>query len=579
MKTDNIPMVSCVIPVYNGANYLREAIDSALNQTYPNIEVIVVNDGSTDGGATEAIALSYKDRIRYYRKENGGVSSALNYGIRVMKGNYFNWLSHDDIHLPQKIEKQMEAVLAHKGNRPVICVCNYFLIDEKGREFARAPEQLEQHFRRSPLCFLGGETTLMIDGDATLIDKEVFTSCGLFSESLFASQETDMWFRSLEVADFVFITDYLVAYRSHPQQVTNKRKKNVGLEAGNYRGRLMSQASLQEIQSYFCTPNDALRFGTAIYGYMQWYFYEAAHQMMDKLRQLMSTDWKFLHHTLTGMFEHADVEQIELALKKDQLHPEHKTKILVYCGEWADKQLVVRLKQLMDQLQHTFEFIISYYGEPRYAFPQNATSICFRRDAGWNPVDRATRLALLAELFHADVLWINAINFLPEATALSYLKHSDIRSIVSFHYLEPDVKTLDIASNDEDGWSALADATILTHEQHENVFTQYIYPYPAVSLPSPCADMAVIETWEKFFHCVHSTGQNKDNIGLQFPFIQCNQSDVQPMQILQKIQPYLEDYEASTMERYRIQYEQNFYWRITKPLRRVCDLMRRMVKE
>lgn len=579
MKTNDIPMVSCVIPVYNGANYLREAIDSALNQTYPNIEVIVVNDGSTDGGATEAIALSYQDRIRYYRKENGGVSSALNYGIRQMKGDYFNWLSHDDIHLPQKIEKQMEAVLAHKGSRPVICVCNYFLIDGNGREFARSPEQLEQYFRKSPLCFLGGETTLMIDGDATLIDKEVFATCGLFSESLFASQETDMWFRSLEVADFVFITDYLVAYRSHPQQVTNKRKKNVGLEAGNYRGGLMRQAPLQEIQSYFCTANDALRFGSAIYGYTQLYFYEAAHQMVDKQRQLMSTDWKLSHHALMGMFQDADVEQIELALKKDQLRTDHKTKILVYCGEWADKQLVVRLKHLMDQLQDTFEFIVAYYGAPRYAFPQNATSICFRRDAGWASVDRATRLALIAELFQVDILWINAINFLPEAIALSYLKHSDIRTIVSFHYLEPDASAFDIPSNDEDGWSALADATILTHEQHENSFTQYIYPYSAVTLPNPCADAAAIETWKKFFLCVQSAGQNKDEIGLQFPLTQSNQSDVHPMQILQKMQPYLQKYEALTMERYRIQYEQNFYWKLTKPLRVVCDLMRRIVKK
>lgn len=578
MRTDNLPMVSCVIPVYNGANFLREAIDSALNQTYPNIEVIVVNDGSTDGGATEAIALSYQDRIRYYRKENGGVSSALNYGIREMKGKYFNWLSHDDIHLPQKVEKQMEAVLANEGDRPVICVCNYFLIDEKGQEFARAPEQLEPYFRRSPLCFLGGETTLMIDGDATLIDKAIFDACGGFSESLFASQETDMWFRALEVADFVFISDYLVAYRSHAQQVTNKRKKNVGLEAGNYRGGLMSQVSLQELQGYCCTANDAVRFGKAIYGYMPLYFYEVAHQMIEKQRQLMVTDWKFSHHALTGMFEQADVEQIESALRQDLSRADHKTKILVYCGEWADKQLMVRLNQFMDQLQNEFEFIIAYYGEPRYAFSQNATAVCFRRDAGWSTVDRGNRLALIAELFQVDILWINAINFLPEANALSYLKQSKIRSIVSFHYLEPDLTALDFVSNDEESWNAMADATILTHEQHENTFTQYIYPYDAVFLPNPCADRAATETWKKFFLCVQSAGQNPEEISLQFPLIESKQSNVQPTEILQKIQPYLKKYEEMAMERCRIKYEQSIYWRITKPFRMACDLIRRIAK-
>ncbi len=75
------PNVSIVIPVYNGANFLAEAIDSALMQSYNNIEVIVVNDGSCDDGKTEAIANSYGNRIRYFHKENGGVATALNLGI------------------------------------------------------------------------------------------------------------------------------------------------------------------------------------------------------------------------------------------------------------------------------------------------------------------------------------------------------------------------------------------------------------------------------------------------------------------------------------------------------------------
>ena len=88
-KNEN-PLVSIVIPVYNGSDYLREAIDSALAQTYANIEVLVINDGSKDNGATESIALSYGDRIRYFNKENGGVASALNMGIEQMKGDYFH---------------------------------------------------------------------------------------------------------------------------------------------------------------------------------------------------------------------------------------------------------------------------------------------------------------------------------------------------------------------------------------------------------------------------------------------------------------------------------------------------------
>ena len=81
------PKVSVVIPVYNGAQYLHKAIDSVLAQTYDNIEIIVVNDGSNDQGATAAVCQAYEGSIRYIEKPNGGVGSALNTGIRDMAQN------------------------------------------------------------------------------------------------------------------------------------------------------------------------------------------------------------------------------------------------------------------------------------------------------------------------------------------------------------------------------------------------------------------------------------------------------------------------------------------------------------
>ena len=111
------PKVSIIIPVYNGSNFLKEAIDSALAQTYKNIEVIVVNDGSTDDGETRAVAEKFGDRIRYFEKENGGVSSALNFGIKKMTGEWFSWLSHDDLYMPKKIENSIETLRNYKELR------------------------------------------------------------------------------------------------------------------------------------------------------------------------------------------------------------------------------------------------------------------------------------------------------------------------------------------------------------------------------------------------------------------------------------------------------------------------------
>ncbi len=86
MILDNLlPKVSIVIPVYNGSDFLAHAIDSALSQTYNNIEILVINDGSNDDGTTERVATSYGDKIRYFSKPNGGVASALNMGISKMR--------------------------------------------------------------------------------------------------------------------------------------------------------------------------------------------------------------------------------------------------------------------------------------------------------------------------------------------------------------------------------------------------------------------------------------------------------------------------------------------------------------
>ena len=115
-----MPLVTIVIPVFNGTNYMNQAIDSALNQTYKNIEILVVNDGSRDNGASAAIARSYGEKIKYLEKENGGVSTALMLAISQMNGEYFSWLSHDDLYEPQHIESQVEVLNKNKGSDCVI---------------------------------------------------------------------------------------------------------------------------------------------------------------------------------------------------------------------------------------------------------------------------------------------------------------------------------------------------------------------------------------------------------------------------------------------------------------------------
>jgi len=215
------PLVSIVIPVYNGSNYLREAIDSALAQTYKNIEVLVVNDGSTD--KTEEIAKSYGDKIRYFTKENGGVSTALNMGISNMRGEYFSWLSHDDLYMPEKIEKNIKAV---KDNPTRIVYSDYDIVNEKGgytgtvsaKKLHRAADY---EFGLFPvICGL-------IHGCSLLIHKSQFEKYGMFDEKLRTTQDYTLWFKMFRGQRLRYIPESLVKGRVHQVQATNISDKTI----------------------------------------------------------------------------------------------------------------------------------------------------------------------------------------------------------------------------------------------------------------------------------------------------------------------------------------------------------------
>lgn len=212
------PLVSIVIPVYNGANYLAEAIDSALAQTYKNIEVIVVNDGSPDDGATERIALSYGDKIRYIYQKNGGVSSALNTGIREMRGEYFSWLSHDDLYKSDKIEKQV--ALIHSKND--IILCSGSLMNENKKNILHHIKTLEGTFTGLQL-FDKKNHGYVLNGLGFLVPKHVFDKVGTFDESMRYLQDLDMWLRIMIHDEYRFICqkDLLVITRIHRAQQTN----------------------------------------------------------------------------------------------------------------------------------------------------------------------------------------------------------------------------------------------------------------------------------------------------------------------------------------------------------------------
>lgn len=222
-----LPKVSIVIPVYNGANYLNESIDSALAQTYSNLEVIVVNDGSCDDGATEKIALSYGDKIRYFRKENGGVSSALNYGIRNMTGEYFSWLSHDDKYEPEKVANSVACLSSCEDRERLVAMCGAYYINSKSEKI----RDVDYRFDKNRVC--SGQEVVeyilkngVLNGCCMLIPKAAFEECGGFNEEFRYNQDALMWYQIFG-AGFRMIADTRqrdVMYRLHANQASKTRR-------------------------------------------------------------------------------------------------------------------------------------------------------------------------------------------------------------------------------------------------------------------------------------------------------------------------------------------------------------------
>lgn len=208
------PRISIVIPVYNGADYLARAIVSALAQTHPETEVLVVNDGSDDDGATQRVAAVYGSRIRYFEKPNGGAAAALNYGLDRMTGEYFSWLSHDDEYGPRKLENQL-AFLAAGAPRDAIVFTDFTYIDSRSRplkDYLIDPANL-----RGPLAPV---VYGFINGCTLLIPRHCFAAAGQFDERLATCQDYDLWLRLARRFPFVHLADRQVRYRLHAAQTT-----------------------------------------------------------------------------------------------------------------------------------------------------------------------------------------------------------------------------------------------------------------------------------------------------------------------------------------------------------------------
>lgn len=207
MISNNNPLVSVIIPTYNCPHFLREAVDSALNQTYSNREVIIVDDGSTDN--TPEVVREYGDRVRYIRQNNSGTAAARNTGIRNAKGELIAFLDHDDVWLPRKLELQV-PYLADESIGLVYTAVSCF--------DANTGEELFKWFNGLSIDVhdILSHRIRMFFLQSAVMRRNIFDRVGMLDETLKGTDDWDIFIRIAASYRLVGIPDILLRTRSHP---------------------------------------------------------------------------------------------------------------------------------------------------------------------------------------------------------------------------------------------------------------------------------------------------------------------------------------------------------------------------
>jgi glycosyltransferase involved in cell wall biosynthesis len=245
MKNDEL--ISIILPVYNGEKYLGEAIESCLNQSYKNIEVIIVNDCSTDASLSIIEKyLAIDNRIKViFNNENKKLPASLNVGHHLAKGNFVTWTSDDNLYKENAIETLVNTLLQKKAD---VVYSDFIVIDEKGLEIRNVE-------------YPGFENIIFGNfvGASFLYKKEVFERNKQYNENLFLVEDYDFWLRALVHSQFYHLEEKLYFYRKHGNSLTSEIntsedkkelwKANLKLMYANF-CLLLGQKQNEEIATY-----------------------------------------------------------------------------------------------------------------------------------------------------------------------------------------------------------------------------------------------------------------------------------------------------------------------------------------
>ena len=212
LSKPKIPQVSVIIPTHNRAGCLREAVDSVLAQDFGDVELIVVDDGSTD--STPQLIEGYGQAIRALRQGNRGVSAARNAGIAASRGALIAFLDSDDLWLPGKLDRQV----AFFNSQADALICQ---TEELWVRNGRRVNPGKRHRKRGGMIFEPSLDLCLVSPSAVMVRKELFQRVGFFDESLPACEDYDLWLRvSCRFPVHLIDSPLIVKRGGHPDQLS-----------------------------------------------------------------------------------------------------------------------------------------------------------------------------------------------------------------------------------------------------------------------------------------------------------------------------------------------------------------------
>ena len=224
------PLVSIIIPVFNAVDFIQDTLATVFNQTYPNQEILLIDDGSTDGTVGYVREL-FKDKITIIHQENRGPSSARNQGIRAAKGEFIAFLDADDLWHPEKISSQVNILTQH----PEIGLLCGNMIDFENKTFDRESHfdkhQINSNFFEDALYVINPFEKLLlknfISTPTVMVSRFFMNQAGYFNEHFSFAEDFLYWLKFAKICKIAYQSDVMTFRRKHGNNLTNDLQLNI----------------------------------------------------------------------------------------------------------------------------------------------------------------------------------------------------------------------------------------------------------------------------------------------------------------------------------------------------------------